>query len=40
MKVFGCKAFVHVSKELRKKLDTKGQECLWDIAKILKLQIH
>lgn len=29
MRVFGCKAFVHVSKDERSKLDTKTQQCIF-----------
>ncbi|CAH9144261.1 unnamed protein product [Cuscuta epithymum] len=30
LKVFGCKAFAHVSKELRQKLDLKSNPCIFD----------
>ena len=29
MRVFGCKAFAHVSSELRKKLDLKSTPCIF-----------
>ena len=30
LKVFGCVAYAHVPYELRKKLDNKGQKCIFD----------
>ena len=29
LKLFGCGAYAHVSDELRKKLDKKGQKCIF-----------
>ena len=29
MRVFGCKAFVHISKDERAKLDAKVKECIY-----------
>jgi len=29
LRVFGCKAFVHIPKDERKKLDAKTKECIY-----------
>lgn len=31
LKVFGCRAFVHVPKDERSKFDSKSKEYIWDM---------